>query len=125
MRSAICTQGLTGLVVCVAFGCGGQRHASSPNLTQQHPDDTACVGLLSAGKVSGGSAAGEAYDLTLGVVQRLETGGLVKARVKHSGQLSLLYQQAVSGLGQVALTCTLDPLRLNKEAPAVGVALTL
>jgi hypothetical protein len=65
------------------------------------------------------------YDLTLGVAQRLDTGGLVKARVKHNGQLSLLYQQAVTGIGQLALTCTLDPLKLYKEAPSVGVVLTL
>jgi hypothetical protein len=77
---------------------------------------------LVAGKVS---SAGEPYDLTLGAAQRLDTGGLVKARVKHNGQLSLLYQQAVSGVGNLALSCTLDPLRLNKEAPSVGVALTL
>jgi hypothetical protein len=76
-----------------------------------------------AGKLS--SSATEAYDLTLGVAQRLDTGGLVKARVKQTGELSLLYQQAVSGVGQVALTCSLDPLKLNKEAPAVGVSITL
>lgn len=45
--------------------------------------------------------------------------------MKHNGQLSLLYQQAVSGLGQLALSCSLDPMRLHKEAPAVGVVLTL
>lgn len=72
-----------------------------------------------------GSSPGDAYDLTLGVAQRLETGGLVKARVKHTGQLSLLYEQAVSGLGRVAFTCSLDPLKLNKVAPSVGLALTL
>lgn len=49
----------------------------------------------------------------------------MKARIKHSGQVSLLYQQALSGVGQLAVTCTLDPLRLNKEGPSVGVALTL
>jgi hypothetical protein len=26
---------------------------------------------------------------------------------------------------ELALTCTLDPLKLNKEAPTVGVVLTL
>jgi hypothetical protein len=65
------------------------------------------------------------YDLTLGVAQRLDTGGLVKARMRHNGQLSLLYQQSVTGIGQLALTCTLDPLRLNKQAPSVGVVVTL
>lgn len=79
---------------------------------------------LCAGGVAG-SSPGDAYDLTLGVAQRLDTGGLVKARVKHTGQLSLLYEQAVSGLGRVAFTCSLDPLKLNKVAPSVGLALTL
>lgn len=73
-----------------------------------------------AGKVSS-----DAYDLTLGVAQRLDTGGLVKARVKQTGQLSLLYQQAVTGLGVLALSATLDPLKLNKEAPALGLTLTV
>lgn len=79
---------------------------------------------LPDGLLSSSSSTTE-YDLTLGVAQRLDTGGLIKARVKHNGQLSLLYQQAVTGIGQVGLTCSLDPLQLNKVAPSVGVALTL
>jgi hypothetical protein len=94
------------------------------NRVRQIPSDKShYLSFLFAGKLS--SSATEAYDLTLGVAQRLDTGGLVKARVKQTGQLSLLYQQAVSGVGQVALTCSLDPLKLNKEAPAVGVSITL
>jgi hypothetical protein len=75
------------------------------------------------GKLPSGSA--DAYDLTLGVAQRLDTGGLVKAQLRHTGQLSLLYQQAVSGVGQLAFTATVDSLNLSREAPKLGVALTL
>lgn len=70
-------------------------------------------------------SAAEAYDLTLGVSRRLESGGLVKARVKHNGQLGLLYQQAVPGLGQAGFSCTLDPAHMHKVAPAVGLTVTL
>ena len=75
------------------------------------------------GLFSGSSS--DSYDLTLGVAQRLDTGGLVKARMKHNGQLSLLYQQAITGLGQAAFTCNLDPMQLNKVAPTFGLSLTL
>lgn len=110
--------------VCVPASSCGHNQALA-----QHSDRTVllllwpCVCALLAGKVSAGSA--DAYELTLGVAQRLDTGGLVKARLRHTGQLSLLYQQAVSGVGQLAFTVNVDPLKLSREAPALGVAITL
>lgn len=64
------------------------------------------------------------YALSLGAARRLPgSGGLVKGRLDHTGQVALLYQQQLPGLGQLALTCQLDPLSLAKVAPAVGFAL--
>eukprot|EP00879_Flechtneria_rotunda_P000433 GHRR01000528.1.p1 GENE.GHRR01000528.1~~GHRR01000528.1.p1 ORF type:complete len:330 (+),score=115.45 GHRR01000528.1:234-1223(+) len=67
----------------------------------------------------------DAYSLSLGVARRLNTGGLVKARVDHNGQVSLLYQQTLTGFGKMAVTTQLDPLALNKVAPAVGFSLSV
>jgi hypothetical protein len=65
------------------------------------------------------------YALSLGVARRLDTGGLLKSRLDHTGQVSLLYQQAVPGVGQLALSCQLDPLSLTKVAPSVGFSLSV
>jgi hypothetical protein len=65
------------------------------------------------------------YALSLGAARRLDTGGLLKTRLDHTGQVSLLYQQAVPGMGQLALSCQLDPLSLTKVAPSVGFSLNV
>jgi hypothetical protein len=72
-----------------------------------------------------GNAPDNSYALSLGAARRLDSGGLLKTRLDHSGQVSLLYQQAVPGMGQLALSCQLDPLSLTKVAPSVGFSLNV
>jgi hypothetical protein len=71
------------------------------------------------------ASSADAYDLTLGISRRLESGGLVKARLQHTGQLGLLYQQALVGVGQAAISCSLDPLHVGEVAPSFGLSLTV
>jgi hypothetical protein len=52
-------------------------------------------------------------------------GGLVKARVQHTGLLSLLYQQSLPGVGQAGATCSLDPTQAHKVVPSFGLSLTV
>eukprot|EP00775_Hariotina_reticulata_P008641 gene8641-8822_t len=74
---------------------------------------------------TGGSVANESF-LAMGVARRLSTGGLVKARLDQTGTLALMYQQQLSqGAGKVSISCTCDPLALNKVAPKLGVALSV
>jgi hypothetical protein len=72
-----------------------------------------------------GNSPDHAYTLSLGAARRLDSGGLLKTRLDHSGAVSLLYQQAVPGMGQLALSCQLDPLSLTKVAPSVGFSLNV
>lgn len=116
----------TRVYVCAPASSCAHNQALAPHMVTAllllWPCLHVCV-LLAGKSVSAGSA--DAYELTLGVAQRLDTGGLVKARLRHTGQLSLLYQQAVSGVGQLAFSVNVDPLKLSREAPALGVSLTL
>ncbi|WIA12235.1 hypothetical protein OEZ85_012301 [Tetradesmus obliquus] len=90
------------------------------------PDHSYALSLGAACRLDrDGNTPDHSYALSLGAARRLDSGGLLKARVDQSGLLSLLYQQAVPGMGQLALSCGLDALNVNKVAPSVGFSLNV
>ncbi|WIA32366.1 hypothetical protein OEZ86_003199 [Tetradesmus obliquus] len=90
-----------------------------------HGGETSLAAEYSLPLAPPGNTPDHSYALSLGAARRLDSGGLLKARVDQSGLLSLLYQQAVPGMGQLALSCGLDALNVNKVAPSVGFSLNV
>eukprot|EP00878_Enallax_costatus_P000303 GHUV01000376.1.p1 GENE.GHUV01000376.1~~GHUV01000376.1.p1 ORF type:complete len:327 (+),score=88.28 GHUV01000376.1:226-1206(+) len=72
-----------------------------------------------------GSKHDNGYALTLGAARRLDTGGLVKCRVGHTGAVAVLYEQVVPGMGRLGLSAQMDATQPSKVSPSLGFALNV
>lgn len=90
----------------------------------QHPSVKAgAICCLPA--ASAGSKSDNGYALSLGAARRLETGGLIKGKLDHTGGVSLLYEQTVPGMGKLGLSAQLDATQPSKVSPSLGFALSV
>ncbi|KAF8071272.1 GTP-binding protein [Scenedesmus sp. PABB004] len=104
---------------------GGPRRSATLSLHQVFEGGASVAAEYSLPLHPAAGGKDEGYALSLGASRRLDSGGVVKARLDHAGGLGLLYQQAVPGVGKLGLSCQLDALALGRAAPSVGVALHL